>query len=159
MATVETMQDKPLIRAASLAKKSALAATSQKDMVKKRGHQFKDTITLPIVVEDTFGTLNKTKDVLHSFDKIGIIDDIYRSKNGIHFRAGRGKSRGRRYRKPKSVLIISTNDNIKKGSKNISGVDVVTPKNLNIEHLAPGGISGRLTVITQSALSILGGEI
>jgi len=71
---------------------------------------------------------------------------------------GRGKMRGRRYKKPKSVLIISTNEDIKKGSNNISGVDVVTPENVNIEHLAPGGMSGRLTIITQSALTVLGGK-
>jgi len=55
-------------------------------------------------------------------------------------------------------LIISTNEEIKKGSSNISGVDVVSPKKLNIDHLAPGGMSGRLTVITQSALTVLGGK-
>jgi len=141
-----------------LARKSALAATAQKELVKKRGHQFHDTITLPIIIEDAFGKISKTKDVLESFEKIGILDDIHRSKNGTHIRAGRGKMRGRRYKKPKSVLIISTNEDIKKGSNNISGVDVVTPENVNIEHLAPGGMSGRLTIITQSALTVLGGK-
>ena len=142
----------------ALAKNSALAATAQKNLVKQRGHRFKDSITLPIIVEDSFGKLTKTKDVLDSFEKIGIIDDVHRSKNGIHVRAGKGKMRGRRYKTPKSILIISSDDTIKKGSNNINGVDVVSPEQINIDHLAPGGLSGRLTVITQSALSILGGD-
>jgi large subunit ribosomal protein L4e len=141
-----------------LARKSAIAATAQKDLVKQRGHIIKDTITLPIIVEDAFGDLIKTKEVLQSFEKIGIINDINRSKNGTHIRAGRGKSRGRRYKKPKSILIISDNKNIKIGSSNISGVDVVEPDKLNIEHLAPGGVSGRLAIITQSTLHMLGGD-
>jgi len=141
-----------------LAKHSALAATAQKEIVAKRGHKFQDSVTLPVIVEDSFGKLTKTKDVLMSFEKIGIIDDVERSKNGTHIRAGRGKSRGRKYKTPKSILIISTNEEIKKGSNNISGVDVVSPKDLNIDHLAPGGMSGRLTVITQSALTVLGGK-
>jgi len=141
-----------------LAKHSALAATAQKEVVVKRGHKFNESLTLPIVVEDAFGNLTKTKEVLGSFEKIGIIDDVYRSKDGKHIRAGKGKTRGRRYKTPKSILIISTDENIKKGSKNISGVDVVSPKDVNIEHLAPGGMSGRLTVITQSSLRSLGGE-
>ena len=141
-----------------LAKKSALAATAQTELVKKRGHRFNDSITLPIIVEDDFGKLAKTKDVLDSFIKIGVIEDVHRSKNGTHIRAGKGKMRGRRYRTPKSVLIISTDDTIRKGSNNISGVDVVSPQQVNIEHLAPGGVSGRLTIITKSALSILGGN-
>jgi large subunit ribosomal protein L4e len=140
------------------AKKSALAATAHKELVIKRGHKIKESITLPIVVEDAFGKLTKTKEVLASLEKIGIINDIYRSKNGIHIRSGRGKSRGRRYKIPKSILIISNDKQIKQGSKNISGVDTVLPEELNIENLAPGGVSGRLTLITKSALINLGGK-
>lgn len=140
-----------------LAKKSAYAAIAQKDLVQKRGHIFNDSITVPVVVEDDFGKLIKTKEVIKSLEKIGVIEDIHRSKNGTHIRAGRGKSRGRRYKTPKSILIISTNDEIKKGSENLSGVDVVQPELVNIEHLAPGGDSGRLTIITKSALSKIGG--
>ena len=140
-----------------LAKQSALAATAQKEMVAQRGHRFKDSLTLPIVVEDSFSKLGKTKEVLKTLENIGVIDDIKRSKNGTHIRAGKGKCRGRRYKTPKSILIISSDASIKKGSKNINGIDVVAPEKLNIEHLAPGGDSGRLTIITKSALNIIGG--
>ena len=141
-----------------LARKSALAATANKELVSQRGHKFKETITLPVVVEDDFGNLTKTKDVIEAMEKIGIYDDVIRARNGKHIRAGRGKSRGRKYKTPTSVLIISQKDAVKHGSKNLPGVQVVKPSRLNIEHLAPGGDSGRLVVITKSSLSALGGE-
>jgi large subunit ribosomal protein L4e len=141
-----------------LAKKSAIAATADKEIVTKRGHKFNENVTLPIIVDDKFEKLKKTKDVISALDKIGIYDDILRSANGKHIRAGKGKTRGRKYKTPKSLLIVTHNDDIKKSSRNLSGVEVVKPNNINIEHLAPGGDAGRLTIITKSALKDIGGE-
>jgi large subunit ribosomal protein L4e len=141
----------------AFARNSALAATSDKTLVSARGHKFDDKITLPIVLDDSFEKVKKTKDVIEVFQKLGIYDDILRSTNGKHIRAGRGKSRGRKYRIPKSVLIVSMQEAVKKSSENLLGVDSVTPNNLNIEHLAPGGTAGRLTILTMSALKALGG--
>ncbi len=140
-----------------LARMSAIAATADKELVSKRGHIINDKITLPIIVEDSFEKIKKTQDVIKALEKIGAQDDIERAKNGKHIRAGKGKSRGRKYRVPKSVLIISSNENIKRSSNNLTGVDVVTPNELNIEHLAPGGDPGRLTIITKSSLKAIGG--
>jgi len=139
------------------AKQSALAATANKEIVAKRGHRFNEKLTLPIIVEDSFGKIEKTREVLKSLEKIGVIDDVFRSKEGTHIRAGKGKRRGRRYKTPKSILIIASENAIKKGSRNINGIDVVPPEHLNIEHLAPGGDEGRLTIITKSALNTIGG--
>ena len=139
-----------------LAKNSAIAATAMKDMVIKRGHKFDGKVTLPIIVEDKFENISKTKDVIKALEKIGIYDDILRATNGKNIRAGKGKSRGRKYKTPKSILIITTKDEIRKSSRNLTGIDIVKPKLVNIEHLAPGGDAGRLTVITKSALKELG---
>ena len=84
-----------------IARSSALAATSDKELVLGRGHKFDDKITLPVVIDDKFEEVKKTKDVIEIFQKIGIYDDVIRSVNGKHIRAGRGKSRGRKYRIPK----------------------------------------------------------
>ena len=140
-----------------LARNSAMAATANKEIVSKRGHQFDEKVTLPIIIDDKFETVKKTKDVIKAFEKIGIYDDILRAVNGKHIRAGKGKSRGRRYKTPKSVLIVSSKGEIKKSSGNLTGVDVVKPSQINIEYLAPGGDAGRLTVITKSALKEIGG--
>lgn len=140
-----------------LARNSALAATADKEVVTKRGHRFDEKITLPIVVDDDFEKIKKTKEVIEVLEKIGIYSDVLRSANGKHVRAGKGKMRGRRYRVPKSLLIVSTKDVVEKSSDNLSGVDIAKPHQLNIEHLAPGGIAGRLTIFTKSALTQLGG--
>ena len=64
--------------------------------------------------------------------------------------------RGRRYKTPVSLLIIShKKEPIIKAAKNLPGVDVATPDNLSVLHLAPGGVPGRLTVMTKSALENL----
>ena len=55
-------------------------------------------------------------------------------------------------------MIVTLKDDIQKSSRNLSGVEVVKPNNINIEHLAPGGDAGRLTLITKSALKEIGGE-
>jgi large subunit ribosomal protein L4e len=140
-----------------LARNSALAATADKSIVAQRGHAFDEKITLPIVVDDAFETMKKTKEVIDVLEKIGVYNDVLRSANGKHIRAGRGKMRGRRYRMPKSLLIVSTKEVLEKSSGNLSGVDVTHPHQLNIECLAPGGIAGRLTVFTKSALATVGG--
>jgi len=55
-----------------LARNSALAATADKDIVSKRGHKFNDKITLPVVVDDDFEKVKKTKkcEILCYFFKI-----------------------------------------------------------------------------------------
>jgi large subunit ribosomal protein L4e len=141
-----------------LARNSALAATAAKEIVIKRGHCFDEKVTLPIVIEDDFENIKKTKEVIEVLEKIGIGSDILRSANGKHVRAGKGKMRGRRYRIPKSLLIVSVKEGLERSSENLSGVDITKPQQLNIELLAPGGIAGRLTVFTKSALAKLGGS-
>ena len=141
-----------------IAKYSALAATKDKDIVMNRGHKFDEKISLPVIVEDKFDNIKKTKDVINALDKLGVYDDVIRATNGKHIRPGKGKGRGRRYKTPKSVLIVSKNDAINKSSRNLTGINIVKPENINIEHLAPGGIAGRLTIITKSALKEIGGE-
>ena len=142
----------------ALARNSAIAATADKELVNQRGHQFDEKITLPIVVDDKFDSIKKTKDVIDALDKIGIYDDVLRATNGKHIRPGRGKTRGRKYKTPKSILIVSNKKDIQKSSSNLTGVDIVKPENINIEHLAPGGDAGRLTIFTKSALKQLGGD-
>jgi len=139
------------------ARASALAATADKTLVSTRGHKFDEKITLPVVIDDKFDSMKKTKDVIDVLQKLGVYEDVLRSADGKHIRAGKGKHRGRKYRTPKSVLIISTQNALQKTSRNITGVDCTTPNNVNIEHLAPGGTAGRLTIMTTSALKALGG--
>ncbi len=138
-----------------LAIRSAIAATSNEDIIVSRGHLFTSQ-NLPIVIDNEFQLLNKTKKVLFSLNKIGVYEDILRAKYGRNIRSGKGKVRGRKYKSKKSILIvIGDNCPLVKASNNISGVDICSVENLNVELLAPGTHAGRLTIWTESAISKL----
>ena len=73
-----------------------------------------------------------------------------------YIRPGRGKTRGRKYKTKKGILIVIKDDfGIVKASRNIPGTDIVKVENLSIENLAPGGNLGRLILWTQSAFKEL----
>lgn len=133
----------------------ALSMLSDKKIVEKRGHEVNDLDELPIIVDDSVSDSKKTKNVESLLKKLGLEAELERT-NEKKIRAGKGKSRGRKYKKPKGALFILHNDaeNLAPFS-NIPGVDAVTVSDLSIEMLAPGAQPGRLTIITKSALSEL----
>ncbi|MEA3190670.1 MAG: large subunit ribosomal protein L4e [Thermoplasmata archaeon] len=137
-----------------LAIASAIAATANGEAVRARGHKVDAKLAFPVIVSDDAFTAAKTAEVADFLAKIGLGADLERAKTGVHVRAGMGKLRGRRYRTPKSVLIV-TADGKADAARNLAGVDVVSAKDLSAEHLAPGGDAGRLTVYTQGALAAL----
>ena len=139
-----------------LARASALGATCRRELVIARGHRFKDGISLPVVVEDELEKLERTGEVIEALRDLGVYEDVERAWAGKHQRAGRGKMRGRRFRSPKSLLIVvSRKDGIERGARNLAGVDIATPRQLNTELLAPGGDAGRLCLFTESAIEEL----
>ena len=84
------------------------------------------------------------------------VHTLERSKSGRTIRAGKGTMRGRKYRPPKSILlVVAQKGGLDKGARNLPGVAVVTAKDLCAEDLAPGGDIGRLTVWTKSAVEAL----
>ncbi|MHA1380250.1 MAG: 50S ribosomal protein L4 [Candidatus Helarchaeota archaeon] len=139
-----------------LAIKSAIAATANLDLVRFRGHKFEENIKLPIVVSDELENISKTSEVIEILKILGVYPDIIRaSKKKI--RPGKGKMRGRKYKRKKSLLIVISNlkKDILKGARNIQGVDVSFVDYLNAELLAPGGHPGRLVIWTESAFKRL----
>lgn len=142
-----------------LANASALAATANETIVRARGHKFNEGVTLPVVLDDAWTGIAKTKDVRAALEALGLGDDLVRAEDGVKQRAGRGKWRGRRRKVPKSILVVvaDADSGLAKAAANLVGVDVTTPDQLNAERVAPGGDPGRLTVFTKSALAALGG--
>lgn len=140
------------------ARNSALCATTDPNLVSQRGHRFDDSITVPIIVENSLEKITTTKDAIETLEKLKVISDVDRAKAGIHIRAGRGKMRGRRFRRPRSLLVVvADKDKAQRGFGNLAGVEITTPTGLSIEHLAPGGTPGRLTLITEGALKQMEG--
>ncbi len=135
---------------------SALSALKDTDLIKSRGHIIDENFTYPLIVIDDIENISKTTQILNIFSKLGLMNDLDRAKKGKHIRAGKGKLRGRKYKIPKSVLIVANHTkNLKKSCGNLVGVDVVNIRKLNVENLAPGCMPGRATLFTKSALDYL----
>jgi len=134
-----------------LAIKSAIAASANLKLV--HAHGYKTVKEVPIVVSDDFENIQKTKELYNALNKIGLEKEVERIKEK-KVRAGKGKMRGRKYKKKKGILIVVSQDcNLLKAGKNIA--DVATVDDLNIALLAPGGDAGRLIVFTKSSLKKL----
>jgi large subunit ribosomal protein L4e len=140
-----------------LAIRSAIAATTNQELVEARGHRIDNVPQIPFVVDDELCGVKKTSETREIFKNLGIMDDVVRAKDGRKIRAGRGKTRGRKYKTPKGpLLVVGEDKGISLGARNHPGVDVVVVDNLNAELLAPGTHPGRLTVYTKSAIEKLG---
>lgn len=135
---------------------SAISATEKHEFVLKRGHKIDKKTVLPIVIDDKLQTIKKTSQIIEVFKNIGLTEELKRVKNNVTIRAGKGKRRGRKYKKRKGPLIV-INDNfgIYKAARNIPGVEIIKYENLNCNLLAPGTHCGRLTIWTQSAFNQL----
>jgi len=135
-----------------LALRSAVAATASKDTVASRGHIVFDVPDFPLVVIDEIQHLKKTHEVEEALMQLGIWPDVYRVKESRKTRAGKGKRRGRKMKQAVGpLLVVTENEGIVEAARNIPGVDIVAVSNLNVELLAPGTHSGRLTMWTRSA--------
>jgi len=137
-----------------LAVRSALAATVIGELVRGRGHRFEGD--LPIVVTDDVQGLQKTSEVVRLLKLLDLEDELARVRKR-KIRAGKGKLRGRKYRRPVGPLIVVSEDKgISSGGRNIPGVDVVTTDQLCAEDLAPGTHPGRLVIWSSAAIKRIG---
>jgi len=135
--------------------RSAIAATAIEAIVKKRGHK---VTAVPTIIESTFEKVSKTKDVIDALSKIGLEAELERASQK-KIRAGKGKMRGRKYKKKKGPLIVvSERCSLQRSALNIPGVDIINVKSLNAELLAPGCAPGRLTIWTDKAIERMAKE-
>jgi large subunit ribosomal protein L4e len=130
---------------------SAISATAEKKNVEKKYETIgKLDREIPFVVESKFTKL-KIKELLQSLKKIlgKELFEVATKKKKI--RAGKGKLRGRKYKKNAGLLLVTGNEEKLK----TNAFDVVNAKSLGINDLAKGDL-GRLTVYTESAIKNLG---
>jgi large subunit ribosomal protein L4e len=105
-----------------------------------------------LIVDDSFEELEKTQEVAEVFQNLGAWADVERASRK-KIRSGKGKMRGRKYKKKKGPLVVATRSLT--SARNLPGVDVVAVHNLGPEHLAPGTHPGRLVIWTKSAVKAL----
>ncbi len=137
--------------------RSAIAATAIKDLVAARGHIVDRVPQIPLIVSDEFERIGVMADLKKAFITLGLWDDIERVAERVRIRSGKGKMRGRRYKEGRSVLVVvsSSEAPVLKVARNLPGVDAVPVRNLSVLYLAPGGVPGRLTLWTLSAIEEL----
>jgi large subunit ribosomal protein L4e len=139
----------------SLAMKSALAATADEKIITKRYERLKGKKIsgFPLVVESKITSL-KAKNLISSLKKIlgETLFEIAIKRKKI--RSGKGKLRGRKYKKNLGLLlVIGSKEKLKTNL-----IDVKNVKELNVTDLAKGGV-GRLTMYTEEAIKELGEKI
>ena len=122
---------------ARIALDSAIAATSNAELVRSRGHMFKK-MELPVIVEEGIDGIKKTSDVMKAIKSIGLEDELKLD------------------RKKNLLIVVGEDKGIKKAAGNIGGMDVATIDELNVSLLAPGTHAGRLTVWSESAIKRMG---
>lgn len=136
---------------------SAVAATASPELVRMRGHVF-DAEALPVVIDPkVLETVKKARDARKMLEVLKLYKDVKRAYESIGVRAGKGKVRGRRYVEAKSILFVIDDPEAPLGMavRNFPGVEVASPETVSVLELAPGGVPGRLTVYTSTALTAL----
>jgi len=129
---------------------SALALTTSLNDIQEKYENLKNKeikIKLPLVIDDKMLDLN-TKQFLESLKKIlNGFWEIAIKKKAV--RAGKGKKRGRKYKKTGGMLLVMGNNKNKK----ISGIEIKKANAVSITNLASNG--ARLVVYTKQAINDL----
>jgi large subunit ribosomal protein L4e len=132
---------------------SAIAATANADLIRKRGHFLSNSIQLPIVVSNEIESVTKSKDLEKIIIKLGFEDDLKRTY-ARRIKSVHKNSTNRR--SALSVLIIVSNDaNIGRLNNSLPGIAVKTVKSVSVLDLAPGSKPARLTIFSENAIKEL----
>lgn len=132
---------------------SAIAATSNKDIIEKRGHNVGRISAFPIVVANDLEKITKTAELRKTLLSLGLEEDLKRSTNTVRVPSGKSRLRGRKKHTALSCLIVVSKDSpVSKLKKSLPGVNVVSIEKLSIMDLVPGTKPVRLTVYTKNAI-------
>jgi large subunit ribosomal protein L4e len=132
---------------------SAIAATSNKDIIEKRGHNVGNISAFPIVVANDLEKITKTAELRKTLLSLGLEDDLKRSTNTVRVPSGKSRLRGRKKHTALSCLIVVSKDSpVSKLKKSLPGVNIVPIEKLSIMDLVPGTKPVRLTIYTKNAI-------
>ena len=132
---------------------SAIGATSNKDIIEKRGHNVGNISAFPIVVANDLEKITKTAELRKTLLSLGLEDDLKRSTNTVRVPSGKSRLRGRKKHTALSCLIVVSKDSpVSKLKKSLPGVNIVSIEKLSIMDLVPGTKPVRLTIYTKNAI-------
>jgi len=131
---------------------SAIAATTSKELIEKRGHKVEGIDVFPLVISDDIEKVSKTSELIKVLEDLKLSQDVDRLRNRKR-RTGKVALRGRVSKIGKSVLfVVSKSEKISKAASGIPGIDVCNARDLSVLNLAPGGTLIRLTVFSKKAI-------
>lgn len=133
-----------------LALKSAIAATAS-PLAFELKYRRKPATTLPIVIESAILKEKPREAATLIFNALSALEMDPKKR----MRAGKGKVRGRLYRKVLPLLVTSSAENNSADKIRNFGFDIANTKQLNVSALAPGGIPGRLVIWTEDSIKEL----
>jgi len=137
---------------------SAIAASALPSLVLARGHRVEQVPEIPLVVDNTWESIQKTKAAVEALKKIGAFADVEKVQHTKTIRAGGGKARNRRYVQRRGPLVVYGEDKgVSRAFRNLPGVEIANVESLNLLQLAPGGHLGRFIIWTESAFKKLHG--
>ena len=129
--------------------RSAIAATANTEDIIKKYETIKEVKeSLPLIIENKIYDIKKTKNLRDALEKaLSSLSSVAFKKKSI--RAGRGKSRERKYKVTRGMLLITTKDI--PACKSL-GIDIANVSQLNIHELAPNGEPGRVIIYAEDAI-------
>ena len=134
---------------------SSIAATSNKELVERRGHKLGKIGGLPIIASNDIESIAKAKDLKNALVNLGIGEDLQRVEHSKSS-SGTRRRRGRKSRSGKSVLIVvDENKKVLHLSGSLRGVDIKSVKDISVLDTAPGSRPARLTIFSLGAIEKL----
>ena len=131
--------------------RSAIAATADQKLVSEK-HSYDGEVP---IIEEGLSNIEKTQELKEKLEDLGLEEELERAAQK-KVRGGKGKNRGRKYRRKVGPLVVVAEDNgILDAANNLPGVEASLVDQLNAEKLAPGAQPGRLTVWSQKSLEKL----
>ena len=128
--------------------RSAITATTKEELVSEK-HNYEGDLPL---VEEGLSEIEKTQELKEELEDLGLEDELERCSEK-KVRAGRGKSRGRKYRRKRGPLVVVAEDyGVLQAAGNLAGVEVSLVDQLNAEKLSMGSRPGRLVVWSEKSL-------
>jgi large subunit ribosomal protein L4e len=131
--------------------RSSIAATANKDYVKIQ-------MALPLVLTNDIESVKKTKDLVKIIGALKLSEDLEKSRTP-QIRKGLRRLTARRHFRKSLLFVVNEDKGLTRAARNIPGVDACTVKDLKANLLAPGGVPGRATLWSESAIRNVGAEI
>ena len=113
--------------------------------------------SFPIVMKDSVESISTTKDLITLLESLGLYGDVQRLQSRRR-RTGRSALRGRSKKTGKSILFVTANDAVlSRACGALHGVECKKASHISVLDVAPGAEPARLTIYSESALSVLSG--